>query len=294
MDIATTASMATDPGAMPSDEEVDFYGLTHPGKVRTANRDHFLICSVRKHLEVHGTSLPDKGGLSVDSNRLAFLAMVADGVGSGDKAEEASRLAVSTITRYVSEALQTYYTTDSVDPESFSRALADAAINCHQVIESQALENRDLMGMATTLTLWIGIWPKAYLLQIGDSRCYVFRDDRLTQLSRDQTMAQDFIDQGIFTVTDARGSRLEHVLSSSIGGPQSMPVVTTMDQNWNNVGLLCSDGLTKHVSDERIAEVLRNMTSAQQVCEVLLQEALDGGGTDNITIIVGRDRKKES
>ena len=65
-------------------------------------------------------------------------------------------------------------------------------------------------------------------------------------------------------------------------------VVTGIDQNWNYVHLLCSDGLTKHVSDERIAERLRSMASAKQVCEDLLQDALDDGGSDNITIIVGR------
>jgi protein phosphatase len=59
-------------------------------------------------------------------------------------------------------------------------------------------------------------------------------------------------------------------------------------QQWGQVGLLCSDGLTKHVSDERIREQLRSMTSARQVCEDLLQDALDAGGTDNITVLVGR------
>jgi serine/threonine protein phosphatase PrpC len=292
MELTDSAAYVAHPGVMPGDDEVDVFGLTHTGKSRAANMDHFLICSLRKELQIHGTSLPDSGDLGVDNDRLAFFAMVADGVGSGEKAQEASRLAVATITKYVSEALRTYYTADSVDPEVFARTLEDAALSCHRAIEGQALEDRDLMGMATTLTLWIGMWPKAYLLQVGDSRCYVLRGDKLTQISRDQTMAQDFIDQGIFTVTDARGSRLEHVLSSSIGGPQSMPVVTTMDQDWNNVGLLCSDGLTKHVSDERIEEVLKNMTSAKQACEDLLQEALDDGGSDNITIVIGRDTKK--
>jgi protein phosphatase len=69
--------------------------------------------------------------------------------------------------------------------------------------------------------------------------------------------------------------------------------VTSLDQDWNNVALLCSDGLTKHVSDERIAERLSHMTSAKQACEALLQDALDDGGSDNITIIVGRDVEKE-
>ena len=68
--------------------------------------------------------------------------------------------------------------------------------------------------------------------------------------------------------------------------------MTRIPNNWENVHLLCSDGLTKHVPDERIAEHLSRMTSAKQVCDALLQDALDGGGTDNITIIVGRSIKQ--
>jgi protein phosphatase len=143
--------------------------------------------------------------------------------------------------------------------------------------------------MATTLTLYLGVWPRAYLLQVGDSRFYTFRNGSLTRISRDQTMAQELVDQGVLTMSTAFSTRWANVLSSSIGGKQTAPLVTHLDQDWNNIGLLCSDGLTKHVSDERIAEHLGNMTSAKQVCEDLLQDALDDGGTDNITIIVGRD-----
>ena len=83
------------------------------------------------------------------------------------------------------------------------------------------------------------------------------------------------------------------MLSSSIGGSQTAPVVNRVSFRWNNVGLLCSDGLTKHVTDEQIRDRLASMTSARQVCEDLLQDALDGGGTDNVTIIVGRRMRQD-
>jgi protein phosphatase len=142
--------------------------------------------------------------------------------------------------------------------------------------------------MATTLSLWMGVWPWHYLLQVGDSRYYLYRQGVLTQVSRDQTLAQDLVDQGVFSRTIGGRSPLAHVLSSAIGGASSMPVVTRMRTDWYNVHLLCSDGLTKHVSDERIAARLAAMTSAREVCEQLLQDALDGGGSDNVTLIVGR------
>jgi protein phosphatase len=141
--------------------------------------------------------------------------------------------------------------------------------------------------------LWLGVWPRAYVLQVGDSRYYMLRGEELTQISRDQTMAQELIDRGIISRADASRSRWSHVLSSAIGGPQTTPVVTGIANDWGLVHLLCSDGLTKHVSDDRIRERLLEMTSAKKTCEALLQDALDGGGTDNITIVVGRVVKEE-
>ena len=142
--------------------------------------------------------------------------------------------------------------------------------------------------MATTLTLWLGLWPEAYLLQVGDSRCYLYHEGKLNQLSRDQTMAQELVDQGVLSRARVANSPLAHVLSSAIGGQQAAPVVTRVTRDWGTIALFCSDGLTKHVSDERIEERLAALTSSKQACEALLQDALDDGGTDNITIVIGR------
>ncbi len=280
------------PGAVqsrkPRDEEIDVYAVTHPGRVRTENQDHFLVCSLHKEVVVHLTSLTQLSQVPVGAERLAFLAMVADGVGGGARGEEASRLAVEAVAQYVSRSMGCYYASSSADDQDFSQALEEAALQCHEDLLLRGKEDPDFQGMASTLTLWLGVWPRAYLLQVGDSRCYVLRRGELTQITRDQTMAQELIDLGVLTRTDAAAVRLSHTLSSSIGGRQSAPVVTRMDQEWGNVGLLCSDGLTRHVSDERIKERLRSMVSAKQVCHDLLQDALDDGGNDNITIVVGR------
>jgi protein phosphatase len=282
----TTAEYS--PTRKPRDDELDIHGLTHPGLTRRENQDHFLMCALRKEIVVHGSSLPNLGALVGGAERVAFLAMVADGVGGGMAGEEASRLAVQRITRYLTESIRCYYSADPHDDGGLLQTLQDAAQSCHGDIQQHAAEDPDRRGMATTLTVWLGLWPRAYLLQVGDSRCYLLRRGELTQVSRDQTMAQDLIDIGVLTRANAENSRLAHTLSSSIGGRQTAPVVTRMEQEWGNVGLLCSDGLTRHVSDERIRERLREMRSAKQVCEDLLQDALDGGGTDNITILVGR------
>jgi serine/threonine protein phosphatase PrpC len=281
------------PQRKPRDDEIDTFGITHVGKVRKENQDQFLIALLHRRINVILTSLSDaqRAALSGDE-RVGAFAMVADGVGGGEGGAEASAAALETVTEYVKQSSACFYRGDSAE-EEFINELEAAANRAHKAI----LAARDAAGrtgtMATTLTFWFGTWPKAYLLQVGDSRFYLFRDDKLRQVTRDQTMAQDLVDEGVLTRTAAFRTQFANVLSSALGAENAAPVVTRLTQEWGSVGLLCSDGLTKHVSDERIEARIRNMTSAKQVCEQLLQDALDGGGSDNITIIVGRPLAKE-
>ena len=283
-----TTATVTGPNRKPYDNEIDVYGITHPGKVRKENQDHFLICALKKQMAVRQTSLPDIASVTADPERLAFLMMVADGVGGGAKGEEAARRALEVVAQYVSDGTRCYYAAGSADDKEFFDALQLGALRCHDDLLRRGEDDPEYRGMATTLTLYFGLWPRAYILQVGDSRCYLLRGGELTQITRDQTMVQELIDMGVEMPASASHSRLGHTLSSSIGGRQTVPVVTRHSVTWGNVALLCSDGLTNHVSDERIRERLRTMKSAKQACEDLLQEALDGGGTDNITMIVAR------
>jgi len=276
----------------PRDDEIDVFALTHPGKLRPTNQDHYLLASIHKRVHVVGTSLSDQHRLPLGDERLAFLAMVADGVGGSDGGEQASATAVESVLQYVVDSMDCYYRADSSGAE-FIDALQEAAMRSHQAVRERARASGDRSRMATTLTLWMGVWPWYYLLQVGDSRYYLWHDGRLSQLTRDQTIAQDLVDQGVFTRTAAMRTQFANVLSSALGGDEAAPVVTRLRSSWRYVHLLCSDGLTRHVSDARIAERLGAMTSAKQVCEQLLQDALDAGGTDNITIIVGRAVPKE-
>jgi PPM family protein phosphatase len=285
---ATQSALPIATDRKPRDDEIDVYGLTHPGKVRTENQDHFLVCALKKQMVVHLTSLPETENLMVDPERLAFLMMVADGVGGGAKGAEASRIALEAVAQYVAGSMRCYYAAGSKDDREFYEALQEAAHQSHAELVRRGEENPEYRGMATTLTLYLGVWPRAYLLQVGDSRAYLLRRGELVQVTRDQTMAQELVDLGVLTRAAAAVTRFAHTLSSSIGGRKTAPVVSRLDVTWGYVALLCSDGLTKHVSDDRIRERLRAMTSARQVCEDLLQDALEGGGSDNISMIVAR------
>jgi serine/threonine protein phosphatase PrpC len=288
MPASETSAPPARPDRKPRDDEMDVYGLTHPGKVRTENQDHFLICALRQQVAVQQTSLPQADHLIAGSERLALLMMVADGVGGGMKGEEASRSALEAVSRYVSRSMRCYYAAGSAEDREFSEALQEGALQCHADLVQRGQDDPEYRGMATTLTLYLGVWPRAYLLQVGDSRCYLLRHGELTQITRDQTMAQELIDLGVLKAADAPGTRYTHTLSSSIGGRQTAPVVTKFDLDWDTVVLLCSDGLTRHVSDERIRDRLRSMTSARQGCEDLVQDALEGGGSDNVTVVIRR------
>jgi protein phosphatase len=131
-------------------------------------------------------------------------------------------------------------------------------------------------------------WPRGYLVHVGDSRCYRLRDGELELLTKDQTMAQAMVDAGALSPDQAERSRLKHVLYSAIGASRAEPYTLTTDCRWDDLMLLCSDGITKHVSDEEIRDALRRCTHADVTAKELLQLALDRGGTDNTTVLVGR------
>jgi serine/threonine protein phosphatase PrpC len=283
-------------GQKPRDDELDLFGLTHIGKVRKTNQDHFLLCTVHPQVHMHATSLPDPEHLPLRGQRLATIMLVADGVGSGSGGGEASQITTESITKYVSSTLRCYHAAGSAHEGEFEDALRSAALEAHDVVRAENASHAEQSTMATTLTLAIVTWPWVYVLQIGDSRCYHYVAGNLRQVTNDQTMAQSLVDQGILPAETLKQSPFNNVLTSAIGGEAATPVVSRLDiKDRNSVLLLCSDGLTKHVSDAEIAEQLGKMTSSKQLCHTLLDMALERGGSDNITILSGRaPRAKES
>lgn len=273
---------------------MDVFGLTHRGLVRKQNQDHFLLCSLHKSMRVVSTSLPAPELLQTISGRLAFIAVVADGVGGTDGGEEASRAAIEVVATYVTNALQCYYRSDPAQEAHFAELLAGVARKSHERVLARGQERPDLAGLATTLTMVIAVQPAVYLLHLGDSRAYRLRSGTLERLTKDQTLAQELVDTGVLAASSAHKSPFAHVLSSSIGGKAARPAVAHFDTEPGDILMLCTDGLTKHVSDERIRERLMTIPSAEAVCRALVDDALAGGGTDNVTVVVGREKAATS
>ncbi len=284
---STNPAVATPP--KPKDDELDVCGLTHQGKVRASNQDHFLFASLHKMMRVRSTSLPNPELLEMPGERLASLIMVADGVGGANAGEEASRATLENMGMYVTETMQCYYRADPSDGKAFEDALRAGAAACHAAVVERASSNPALRGMATTLTLGLAVWPTLYLLQIGDSRAYQLREGKLVRLTRDQTLAQNLVDTGVLKPSDLARSPLSHVLSSAIGADWK-PAVSKVGLNRTTTILLCTDGLTKHISDEKIEQRLKTIRTSEDVCQTLVNDALEAGGSDNITVLCGRLR----
>jgi len=277
----------------PRDEDLDFFGITDRGKLRPDNQDHFLVTTLHKTMRVIGSSLPNPELVEIPSQRIASMGMVCDGVGGHSGGEEASRSAVEALANYVTHTMQCFFSGNSGNAEQFLESLRDAARRSHELIAERARQSGDRKGMATTLTMFVAVWPDLYLLQVGDSRAYRLRAGKLEQLTRDQTMAQDLLASGVLTPEQAARSPYAHVLSSSLGGATWQPEVTRTDLKWGDILLLCTDGLTKHVSDEKIRERLGALRTSEQVARGLLDDALDGGGSDNVTVLVSRAKVRE-
>jgi serine/threonine protein phosphatase PrpC len=275
----------------PRDNELDMFGITHPGRVRRENQDHFLLCTIHPQVVIHGTSLPHPERLPLRGQRMATVLLVADGVGGATAGGDASRIATESVTRYVSSTLRCYHVAGRSNDDEFLEALRTAAAEAHAAVKADSLARHGGQTTATTMTLGIVVWPWLYVLQVGDSRCYYHQDGVLRQVTRDQTVAQDLVDKGVLPAERAQASPFSHVLVSAIGADDALPVVTRVDIRRRGVILVCSDGLTKHVNDQEISDHLAAMESSEQVSRTLVELALSRGGTDNITIVVGRARK---
>lgn len=271
----------------PGDTELDLYGLTHPGLKRKENQDHFMLCTVHPQVVVHGTSLPDVDNLPLRGSRLATYMLVADGVGSGSGGGEASRLALSVVMKYVTTSLRSYHSAGSASDQEFYDAMKTAALEAHATVLTEAAAQPDAK-MATTLTLAVAVFPWMYVTQVGDSRCYRYWGGELLQMTRDQTVAQGLVDQGILPAERAAKSPFSNVLSSALGGGEATPVVSRIDIPRGCVVLLCTDGLTKHVEADELSREIEAMQSSEQLCRTLLGMALERGGSDNITVIAAR------
>ena len=266
---------------------VDAFGLTDRGLVRDGNEDHFVIAQVNKSIEVRQTSLaPDDVGRHFET-AAAYLFAVADGVGGRPEGDLASGRTLSAMLSYLGKAASCFQGLDATAEEALLEKLEAAVRDVHEGLVDEYGGVTSKLP-ATTLTLVLLVWPRAYHIQVGDSRAYVRRGGRLQRLTRDQTLGEYMVSLGAWTDEQAAKAPAAANLSSAIGGSELLPAVGLIDLIPGDTLLLCTDGLTKHVSDEQIESTLARADSAVSTSTKLVEDALAGGGTDNVTVLVVR------
>ncbi|MDQ6820782.1 MAG: Stp1/IreP family PP2C-type Ser/Thr phosphatase [Actinomycetota bacterium] len=207
----------------------------------------------------------------------APLFVVADGMGGAQAGEVASRIAVDAFERGLP---------DTGPPET---RLADRVREANRQIYERSLEEQDRAGMGTTLTAAYLDDAGLAIAHVGDSRAYLFRDGALTRLTRDHSLVEELVKQGKLTAEEAAEHPQRSIITRALGPEPEVEVDTeTHDVQPGDVILLCSDGLTTMLSEERVAEILGAARSLDQAAQGLIDEANQAGGRDNITVILLR------
>lgn len=263
---------------------VSIGGVTDPGKVRTRNEDHFAVIRRTRKCDVLATNLKlDELDLASDE---AYGLVVADGVGGADFGDFASELALHTMFELAGRATSWIMKFTDVDAHEIRERVDAYVEQIQRTFQSYIRHNPQMKEMGTTWTSAYLTPPHAVVVHIGDSRAYLYRKGKLTRVTQDQTVAQEMIDAGL-PPEDVK--RFGHVLTNSISGDQH-PIHATIIhleiQHGDRI-LICSDGLSDMVSESDIAGVLEQRLAPQETCQRLLAAALEAGGRDNITIVLG-------
>jgi protein phosphatase len=257
------------------------------GHVRTNNEDHFLVARATRALETMLTSLPT-GDVPQRADEVNYVMVVADGMGGHAAGEVASRLAISALVDLALDIPDWIFWVDEDHAPEMERRAREVVQEVGSILIERGRQDAALRGMGSTLTAARCYGRDLLVVHVGDSRAYLLRGGRLERLTKDHTYAQMLVDGGQLSPGDVALSGCRHILINALGG-SAKHVDVDVDLLRVEDGdrlLLCSDGLTDCVTDDTLTTTLGSALPSSEVCQRLLQLALDGGGRDNITAIV--------
>lgn len=271
-------------GARPARVVGEVVGVTHRGKVRESNQDHFLVADVERTVRVRQTSLPTGDEPPTLSDAEGTLLVVADGMGGHADGELASAVTIDAILEHVAYDMTAVRPHDEATERDIALELGAGVERCQQRLRDVAKRKGVGLSLGTTLTLAYVRWPDAYVAHVGDSRLYLWRDAELTQITRDHTLAQQLRDH--YGSEDVE--HLDHVLVNAIGGDGKPPDVEShrLHLQEGDRLLLASDGLNGELPAATIGALLAGSHSPTEACQRLVSAALDAGGRDNVTTVV--------
>ena len=268
--------------------QMDCFGLTDSGRKRPTNQDHFLIADLNKSMRVHDTSLTLDNETRVYGGSQGKLLIVADGMGGEAAGERACTIAVDQVTTYVLNSLAWCFRLEEGSEHDFEDHLKEALQSCQKSIQTAVGKHPEMKSMGTTMTMVYIVWPRAFVVHVGDSRCYLLRNRQLVQITVDHTMSEIMAGAGQMSREEARHSPMGHALWNVLGGRSDELSVDVYKLNLerDDVLLLCTDGLYDMVPDDKLQELLSTNASAEKTCRKLVDLANENGGSDNITVIV--------
>ena len=229
---------------------------TSTGKVRPVNEDSFFVSEI-------------------DSNG-GVLAVVADGMGGHNAGEVASTQAVKILKEF-----------DLNKDIPIKNSLLDAISCANNEIYKMSKHDPKLFGMGTTVTACVIIDDKLTAAQVGDSRLYLLRNKEISQITKDHSLVEMLLESGEITKEDAKHHPQKNVITRALGTDSTVEADTYELQLLpDDIILLCSDGLVNMVDDERILSIIENSTDFGSLSNILVEEAENAGGHDNITVIL--------
>ncbi len=249
---------------------ISVYGLSDIGKVRKLNEDKFSISNV----EMKDSLDKYQGEIS----KAGILMLVCDGSGGDGRGEIASNLATNIFKKEIFA---------KPDKLAIGDCLIKAASSANRIIWGESTQNQSVAGMASTLTAAWVVPPQVYIVEVGDSRCYLIREKTIRQVTRDQSMVQMLLDGGVITPNAAKIHPYRNIVLQSLGARESVvPVVTSLELAKGDKLLLCSDGLSKNLPEDIILEIMLKHNDVVEIGQALISAANDLTADDNVTAIV--------
>ncbi|HKQ59169.1 MAG TPA: protein phosphatase 2C domain-containing protein [Candidatus Eisenbacteria bacterium] len=270
---------------------VEVAGLTDIGRARDTNEDAYLVCRIGRFLERMSSNVPESLVPRVETS--GYVMIVADGMGGHAAGEVASHTAIAATLKLILDTPKWSLKLD--DPATREREIGEiwerareflAAI--HAAVQERAATDQALEGMGTTLTIAYSVGADLFVVHVGDSRAYLFRDGEVRKITRDHTLAQQYVDMGLVKPEEADSGPFSHVLTRAVGGNQERPEadLEAVQLAHGDRLLLCTDGLSNSISEIEMAAVLASGVPAADACRALIDRALAASGSDNITAVV--------
>ncbi len=219
--------------------------------------------------------------------------VVCDGMGGMAAGEVASKVAVDTVLNYFRDAARLgHFPAIGKTHENRSEranALASAIQAANEAVRAAAQTEAGQVGMGSTVVAVVVHDASISLAHVGDSRIYLLRDGKLQQLTNDHSLVMEQVRRGLITLEEARESDMQNIIIRALGSDETVePDLEDLSAISGDVLLLCSDGLTRHVPDDKLLEIIDGAADLEQVSDRLIQAAKDASGDDNITCMLLR------